>query len=226
MARLGIVTGLASEMDCLAMLDSDGAAAVLCAGADSGRAERAAGRLIDLGCEGLLSFGMAGGLDPDLSPGAVLMPHRVLDADGEAIFVDGLWRVRLAGLLRAEAIGDGEVAGSIELIADVAAKQRLRQQTRAAAVDMESVALGRVARRAGVPFLVLRVIADPAHRAPPLWTVKAVDEKGRIRISAALWALLRHPADLPTVLGLARDSRTALTALRRVAVSARPLFGF
>lgn len=225
MGRLGIVTGLASEMACLVWPKSANAAEICCAAADSGQAERAAGRLLDQGCDSLLSFGMAGGLAPDLKPGAVIIPQWVLSAEGDAFSVDEHWRARLAGLLRAETISGGDIVGSTELVASAAAKQQLRRQTWAAAVDMESLALGRVAHRAGIPFLVLRVIADPAHRAPPPWTMTTVGAEGCIRIPAALWALLRHPADLPTAMGLARDSRIALTALRRVAMSAGPLFG-
>lgn len=225
MARLGIVTGLASEAGCLASLAAGGDAMVLCAGADGGRAGLAARQLIERGCGGLLSFGMAGGLDPDLAPGAVTLPRRVLDAAGHAVTVDEPWRDRLAALLSGMAIGAGDIAGSTELVASVAAKQRLRQMTGAAAVDMESLALGKEARRAGIPFLVVRVIADPADRAPPPWAADTIDAAGRVRTLAALWALLRHPADLPTAMSLAGDSRAALAALRRVAAGAGPLFG-
>ncbi|MBV9758454.1 MAG: hypothetical protein JO047_15510, partial [Alphaproteobacteria bacterium] len=41
-------------------------------------AEQAARRLIDAGVRALLSFGLAGGLDPALRPGALLIPREVL----------------------------------------------------------------------------------------------------------------------------------------------------
>jgi adenosylhomocysteine nucleosidase len=225
MTRLGIVTGLADEADCLGSVLSGADVTVLCAGADSGRAERAACRLIDQGCEGLLSFGMAGGLDPGLVPGAVILPHRILDPDGGALAVAVDWRRRLADLMASMGPGEGDIAGSAELVDSPAAKRQLRLKTMAAAVDMESLALARAARQAGVPFLVLRVVADPAHRAPPPWAMAAVDSDGRVRPLVALRALIRRPADLPTAIGLARDNRIALAALRRVAVSVGPLFG-
>ena len=68
MKSLGIVTGLASEAACLGKVQ-------FCrvAGADAVRAGLAARALIAEGCLGLLSFGLAGGLDPNLEPGAVIV---------------------------------------------------------------------------------------------------------------------------------------------------------
>ena len=227
MIRLGIVTGLASEARCLNAFSSAGKTQVICAGANSERAERAGRSLIALGCSGLLSFGMAGGLRPDLAPGVLIVPRQVRHLDSDTVSVDAAWRDRLLTILGSDiALDDGDIAGSERLLATPEDKRQSYQRTQATAVDMESLALGKVAQQAGLPFLVLRVIADPADRAPPLWSLNTVDAAGRIRILAAVRALLRHPADLPTALGLARDSRIALAVLRRVAMRAGPLFGF
>ena len=64
-----------------------------------GRAEGAAAasqRLIEKGVAGLISFGLAGGLDPALTPGAVLVPATVL-LDAERWDADRALLRRLGG---------------------------------------------------------------------------------------------------------------------------------
>lgn len=226
MTRLGIVTGLSSEAACLRVSDAGGDILVICAGADAVRAAQAGRRLIEHGCQGLLSFGIAGGLDPVLAAGALVIPRRVRDGDGDIVVVDETWHRRLIALLDKMAVNEGDIVGSSDLLASTQAKRLLRQRTMAAAVDMESLALGRVARQAALPFLAIRAVADPADRAPPAWAMESVDAAGHVRPFVALGALLRRPAEIPTASRLARDSRAALATLRRVAARAGPLFGF
>ncbi len=69
----------------------------------------------------------------------------------------------------------------------VAAKATLRAASGALAIDMESAAVAEAAAEAGVPFLVLRVIADPADRAIPPVALHGVAPDG----SRRPWAVLR-----------------------------------
>ncbi|HLO78401.1 MAG TPA: hypothetical protein VK196_18250, partial [Magnetospirillum sp.] len=85
--------------------------------------------------------------------------------------------------------------------------------TGAAAVDMESGAVARVAAQHGLPFLALRAIADPAGQSLPAPVLRIVDGQGRIRIRGALWALATHP--LATAM-LAFQAGAARNALRRL----------
>ena len=62
-----------------------------------GPAAAAAGarRLCQAGAQGLLSWGMAGGLDPALRPGTLLLPVAVLTTEGSEFATTPQWRAQL-----------------------------------------------------------------------------------------------------------------------------------
>ncbi|MFZ1415415.1 MAG: purine phosphorylase [Defluviicoccus sp.] len=224
---IGIVTGLAAERDCLACFPPADRPAVRVAGARADRAAAAAGELIRAGCRGLISFGLAGGLAPGLGPGTIVLADRVTDARGRTLLTDPAWRERLtARLVHGHSIVAGGVVGSDRAIGRPEEKAALARTTGALAVDMESHAVAQTAARLGVPFLVIRAIADPVARAVPAWLAGVVDAEGRTRLGAVAAGLLAHLADLPALIALGRASGHALAALRRLALDAGPAFGF
>ncbi|TFW16599.1 phosphorylase family protein, partial [Duganella callida] len=140
--------------------------------------ERALDQRLAQPCAGLISFGMAGGLAPDLTPGALIVVRAV--ADGQALMAtDSAWCDALlqalhqaqdrnsAGAGALAGIFAGIVAGVDAPAATVADKQALYRATGALAVDMESHIGARAAQRAGVPYAVCRVVLDPAQQAVP-----------------------------------------------------------
>ncbi len=226
MNRLGIITGLASEADCLSEIPVDRRPLVESAGASAAGARRVARALLSRGCTGLLSFGTAGGLAPDLGPGALVMADAVIAPDGRRFATDARWRDGLGAALAGEAgLTVATLAGSEHAVSTPAAKRRLRETTGAAAVDMESVGVAEVASQADVPFLALRAIADPAARAIPPWVMKAVLEDGGIDPMGIIRPLLARPWTVWALIGLARENGKALAALRRVATRTGGGFG-
>ncbi len=103
------------------------------------------------------------------------------------------------------------------VVADAQAKAALFKRSGAVAVDMESAAIGTVAERAGVPFMVIRAVADPASRTIPDAVIDGIEASGRVRIRALAPMLLRQPGLAADLLQLRRDMRSACTALARVA---------
>lgn len=202
---IGIVTGLHAEARVLR-----GLPLVACAGAEPEAAARA---LVAAGAKRLLSFGLAGGLDPALKPGTLVLATKVVAAT-EAWPTDDRWR---RACLRPGMV-EAALAGSDTAICARADKEVLHRASGAVAVDMESHAIARVAAAAGLPLLALRAIADPAGRALPQGVVRVIDGQGKISLAAALWALLTHPLAMAL---LARDARAGLAGLR----SARGLLG-
>jgi adenosylhomocysteine nucleosidase len=101
------------------------------------------------------------------------------------------------------------------VVADAGAKRLLSARTGASAVDLESGAVARVAHRHGLPFAVLRVVCDPAHRSLPPVAVAAVGNAGAIRPLGVLRSIVARPAQIPALLRLALDAAVARRALVR-----------
>ena len=225
MIRLGIVTGLASEAGCLQSQFAAKGVSVLCAGADCGRADAAARKLVAEGCAGLISFGIAGGLDPALDAGALVVADSVVLPDGSRLETDFNWRHRLLEAL-GPAMGpvDGALVGSDGAVLDERQKKTLRAASGAAAVDMESHAVARVAVESAIPFLAVRAVSDTFRHGIPAWVPGTIQPDGRPGWSAVVSGVLTHPGDVPALVRLRTTSRRALATLRRVALLAGPLF--
>ncbi len=216
---------MAAEARCLPRPGAGDALEVVCSGGDSARAGAGAERLVAHGSRALLSFGVAGGLDPAMRPGALVVAETVIAPDGRKWRTDPGWRAALvAALAPIGPVGGGTLAGSDRVLASAAEKRRLFEATAAAAVDMESHAVARVAAASGVPFAVLRAVADPAERALPRTALGALDADGRLRGWRVVVSLATRPWETPGLIALALDARRAFAALRRGAAAA-PLFG-
>ena len=118
------------------------------------------------------------------------------------------------------------VFASDATIISVAEKQALWNATGAVAVDMESGHAAEVAAQYGLPFAVLRVVLDPAHRAIPASALAGARADGETDPLAVLKALLRRPGDLPGLLRLAGDTQKASQALLRSRQALGPFLGF
>ena len=218
------VAGFRAEARCL----RGHSVTVAFSGGSAERARSEAQRLLAEGAAALVSFGLAGGLAPELGPGDLLLPETVREAGLASWRVDPLWRERVRARLAGGGIvpKTGAIMGSDGIVATAFDKRALSEATGARAVDMESHAVAAVATEARIPFLVLRAIADPADQVVPQVAREALRPDGRIRIRATFGGLLRQPGELMELLRLARQSALALASLRRGARLAGPRLGF
>lgn len=179
----------------------------------------AARALIDSGAGGLVSWGMAGGLDPHLQAGSICVPSAVLSRDGARFPTAERWRNALMAAIGARCpVVGGELLTSVVAIGDVAGKAAAFRETGALAVDMESLAVAQVAVACEVPFVAVRVIVDTAGDALPP-AVMAASRDGPVRISRLVLGVARSPLQFAAVLRLAHRYRTATRALVTVARS-------
>ena len=208
----GAVTGLAAEAE---IARQAGLVAAAGAGTPEGT-ERAIRILIEQGVPGLVSFGIAGGLVPNLLSGTLIAPAAVRATHGEAHWVDVEWHARLTRMAHAAGIPlvVGGIVGAETIAASAADKARLREATHAIAVDLESHRVAIAAGRARIPFLVFRVIADAADRDLPPAALVPLSRSGRPSVRV-LSSLMASPGQIPELLRLARETRAALDALRR-----------
>jgi adenosylhomocysteine nucleosidase len=172
----------------------------------------------------LISFGIAGGLAPELKAGTVIV-------SGEVVSEQCRWTIepRYGGQLTefARSIGavEGPVLGASSIVATQMEKQRAWAETRAVAVDLESEIVARTATALGIPFIVLRTIADSARRDLPPASLIPLRANGKPRVCQVLAAVLRRPSQLAGIIGLAQETRIALSALVGPARALRGLVG-
>ena len=208
----GAVTGLAAEAE---IARQAGLVAAAGAGTPKGT-ERAIRSLIEQGVPGLVSFGIAGGLAPNLVNGTLIAPAAVRDMNGEAHWVDVEWHARLTRSAHAAGIPlvVGGILGAETIAASSAEKARLREASHAIAVDLESNRIAGAAEHARIPFLVFRVIADTAERDLPPAALVPLTKSGRPSLRV-LGSIIVRPGQIPALLTLARETRSALEALRQ-----------
>ncbi len=180
--------------------------------------ERALSAAVARGCSGILSFGTAGGLAPDLEPGTVIVADAVEGPFGR-VETDVDWSGRLAlaigaSPLRARLRRGVQAAVAAPLVS-AQDKLALNRATGALAVDMESHIAGAIAAANGVPFAVCRVIVDPAWRTLPSAATAGLRDDGRTSIAPILRELLRQPSQLGALLQVATDARAARHSLVR-----------
>ena len=228
--KIGVVTGLASEAAVARALSGDAESVmIVCAGASAERAGRLARQLVDQGVAALLSFGIAGALDPALSCGNLVVPDEILldEVDDPGLFkCDPAWSEALHAAL-AEAIlpcRRGLLVGSHRLCRNAEDKQVRYEITGAVAVDMESGAVARVAAQSRLPFLAVRAVADTAQDSLPALAETAVKPDGTPAVGHVLAGLLRRPGELPAMLSLGRRSEAALASLRKLEAVKDDLF--
>jgi adenosylhomocysteine nucleosidase len=206
-----IVTGLLQE----ARIAAGPGMTVICSSSDP-RQLRALLTVFDpTTIRGVISFGVAGGLDPALRSGDVVVATEVLSGDTR-------WLAGLAlndDLIETVALGRrrvvrGCVAGVEQVVAARSGKAALRSETGAAAVDMESHIAAAYAAEAGLPFAALRVIADPATRALPAIARSAIKPNGDIDLRKVLRGIARNPLTLRALVSTGIDFNRALKSLR------------
>ncbi len=235
MTTLGIVAALSEEADILgpgagehaergepqakhgAIRRLSDGSLVAVSGIGAAAAARAAAALVADGVSALVSWGVAGALDPQGGAGDLLLPSQVIAPDGAGILTTPAWRERLAAQLPPGIVmSHAPLLTSLTAITTVADKATAWRATGAGAVDMESLAIGRIAIARELPFIAVRVIVDTAADCLPR-AVMAATREGQVRIALLLRELLLAPAEIGGLLRLARRYRRARRTLAAVA---------
>ncbi|QHE91671.1 phosphorylase [Pandoraea fibrosis] len=166
------------------------------------------------GARGLVSFGTAGGLIPGVKPGQWVIAHKVLDMPQHAReYVAAIgWaealRRAMPGALRAD------LAGVTAPVVSADDKAALFRESGAAAADMESHIVARVAQAHGLPFVAARVVIDPAERSLPPAALAGLRSDGSTDILGVLRSLAVNPRQLPALLRVGKDASLARQAMR------------
>jgi hypothetical protein len=194
----------------------------------------------------VLSFGIAGGLESMLAPGAIVVASSVVSSRAtvrtDERLTRAIWDILqidqtvptgrpqpelpVLGSRRARrrprppssgpALLRSAIAGVDLPVTSADTKARLRAATRAATVDMESHIAAEFAEALGLPFAAVRVVCDPAGRVLPPELLTVTLPGGGTDVMAVLKAAIRRPALIPDLIRLGGDARRAFAVLRRV----------
>jgi len=181
-------------------------------GGDAAHMESLIEQAIAEGCRGIVSFGMAGGLQRELKPGTCLIGREVVHGNNR-YRADQAWAARLQTRLpRAELVA---IAGVDHPLLTQSQKQALFSATSATAADMESHVAARVAARHALPLAVLRVVADPQARDLPRAALAGMRADGSTDTAAVLRSLCKDPGQIAQLVRVAADAGRAYWALLR-----------
>ncbi len=191
--------------------------------AGGGNAERLAETLARAakGADGIISFGMAGALDPALRIGDWVIGVRL--SGSFAGKCDPRWAAALVQRLPGAKLGTCHADG--RLIADPLEKAALGQSG-ALAADMESHIAARAAAEAGLPFAIVRCISDEASHALPPAIAVAMRPDGGLALGAVFKSIIRKPGQFPDLLKTSVGFNRAYAALRTGAGQVGPRLAF
>jgi hopanoid-associated phosphorylase len=205
-----VVTGVARE----ARSASGAGIETICSGGSPANLRRLLMKEAYPDITAVISFGIAGGLNPALIPGHVIAADAVVSQvhrwpTNPDITDAMVAELQAAGLsvLRASIVGVDEA------LLDPQAKAISRQRTGGAIVDMESHIAAEYAAERKLPFAALRVVCDPSERSLPPLVNQALTPEGKVDYKGVFSSLMRQPGQVSDLFRLMFDSQTAFGAL-------------
>ncbi|HLZ54288.1 MAG TPA: hypothetical protein VKS19_07395 [Verrucomicrobiae bacterium] len=168
----------------------------------------------------VLTCGFAGGLDPDLKLGDVA--YELADRRGELYETPSKSEVRdsQSSSLREKLIAAGAKPAKFfcadRIATTVAEKKKLRDETGADAVEMESAAIHAVCAKRGIPCATVRVISDSANEDLPLDFNLLAKPDQSLDYRKLFLAIAKSPGKIGALMKLQKQTRFAAERLAAV----------
>jgi adenosylhomocysteine nucleosidase len=171
----------------------------------------------------VLTCGFAGGLDPDLKPGEVvfeIFPRSSRGDEAQTEIGNQLEPTHVSCYEQLVAAGakPAKFFCADRIATTVAEKKRLRVETGADAVEMESAAIHAICRERGIPCATVRVISDAAHEDLPLDFNQLSKPDKNLACGKLAWAIARSPGKIGALLKLRKQTRFAAEQLAEALV--------
>ena len=148
----------------------------------------------------VLTCGFAGGLNPDLKLGDI-----IFETSDET--------------LRAKLLGAGtkqlKIFCADRIATTVAEKKKLRAETGADAVEMESAAIHAVCRERGIPCATVRVISDTANEDLPLDFNALSKPDKNLDFGKLFLAIVKSPGKIGALMQLQKKTKFAAEQLAK-----------
>lgn len=165
----------------------------------------------------VISAGFAGGLDPRVKRGDIVVADSLESPDGRRLTID----VRMPTASgEAKGLHVGRIVTSDSVLHRPADKRALGERRQALAVDMESWTIGEVCRQAKTRFMAIRIISDAVDDELPADIERLARQRSRAgRAGAVAGALFRRPSSIKDMLKLKEESLVATDRLARFLAS-------
>jgi adenosylhomocysteine nucleosidase len=184
-------------------------------GAGADNAQIASELLVSQGATRLISWGCAGALVAPLNPGDLVLADTLIGAEGCQIEIDPVWlKAAQNALTPYLKVRTGCLVESKSIVATAEDKKQLHLKMNAIVVDMESIAIAKIAARNKLPFLAIRAIADPLSMDLPKAINHALNAEGHILLRKLLLFIAQHPAEIPGLIKLGLHFHAAKKSLR------------
>ncbi|MGA2788508.1 MAG: hypothetical protein ABSF60_13365 [Verrucomicrobiota bacterium] len=151
----------------------------------------------------VLTCGFAGGLNPDLKPGDVVFEVQSPESKVQS-------QLLAAGAKPVKFFCADRIATT------AAEKKKLRLETGADAVEMESAAIRAVCAERGIPCATVRVISDSAGEDLPLDFNQLAKPDKNLHYGKLALAILKSPGKIGALLTLQKKTRLAAEQLANV----------
>ena len=156
----------------------------------------------------VISTGFAGGLDERLRRGDIVIASDVVLESGESLSFD--LQQDPSPLTVSSDVHLDRLLTVDRLISDPADKRRLRESSRAVAVDMETFAVVQACREANQPVLALRIISDAVDDRLPREVSRLLAQKTLAgKLGALTGALMQRPSSVKDLYQLKEDALVA-----------------
>ena len=217
--RIGFISALRAEIRTLAFLMEQRNDQASClfetCGQGPQKASDAAKRLVAKKCDLLISWGVAGALDPALKNGDLIVSNHSISEKGQEIrsrkntakyYIDRLENV--------VPVTSGKIVTVREVATSAKKKKSLFQRYKADIVDMESHSIAEVAEESGTDFLFVRAVTDEASHDLPKSFIECADEFGTPKPLKILGVICLQPYKIRSFFRLGAEFRTSLKTLR------------
>jgi adenosylhomocysteine nucleosidase len=170
----------------------------------------------------VLTCGFAGGLNPDLKLGEVVFETSVPSSSrresaqtesGEKLEPTHVGCYNLNEKLVAAGAKPAKFFCADRITTTVAEKKKLRAETGADAVEMESEVIHAVCRERGIPCATVRVISDTAGEDLPLDFNQLFKPDMSLDYGKLAWAVMKSPGKIGALLKLQKRTRFAAEQL-------------
>jgi purine-nucleoside phosphorylase len=151
----------------------------------------------------VLTCGFAGGLNPDLKL-------------GDVVFEIGNRKSEIGNQLIAAGAKPAKFVCADRVATTVAEKKKLRDETGADAVEMESSAIHAVCRERGIPCVTVCVISDTASEDLPLDFNALAKPDKNLDFGKLAWAIAKSPGKIGALMELRKKTKFAAVQLAGV----------